>query len=216
MVHIRIMRANGQPITPSVMAVSVCLIVMMLALHAAPQPSQRGAAPQQSERGAPPLVGVPSYEEWKRQHRAGRPEATAEKPKFEWTLDDYPIGEPTHPKSFSFCESVAAAIREIGSEGRQVSRIVVLGSADGLHNPGREVPRALPLPCRQAVRSPMKDRELAFLRGCVVREQLTDIVTSDVASDIAWFRDEFDQPDNGKSDRGLRSVKVSIFAVAKQ
>jgi len=127
-------------------------------------------------------------------------------------LSGYPVGQPTHMNALSFCSDVGQQIRTLEATGRVIERVLVTGYADGIPNRGLtfHLP-GFPTTCQRGLSLPIDDRKLAMLRGCIILQQLSDVIGSSHASGVAWENDQFDEPDGGKQGDEFRKVTVEVF-----
>ena len=111
-----------------------------------------------------------------------------------------------------FCSDVGQEIRTLKAGGRVIERVLVTGYADGIPNRGLmfNLP-GFPTTCQRGLSLPIDDTKLAMLRGCIILQQLSDVIGSSYASGVAWENDQFDEPDGGQQGAEFRKVTVELF-----
>jgi hypothetical protein len=111
-----------------------------------------------------------------------------------------------------FSETLTGEVKSLVAAGRRIDKIIVTGFADGIPNRGLNYNlNLLPSNCQKGITLPLDDSELALIRGCVVLEQMSQMVGSLYTGGISWRKDEFDEPDGGRKGNAFRKVRVEIF-----
>lgn len=199
--HGTLLRLTGQ------VRLSVCVMALSAALLQAQQtPPPRDKADPPASGARFPGSGAQSPD----RVRAGSAESSSLALRRE--LHSYDVGSTTHPRARSFCKSTAGDARIRASNGQTIQSIFVRGFADGIPNSG--VPydmAAAPLPCRGGLSVPLRDRDLAALRGCIVMQcLLSELDDPAVAGGAVWRSDAYDEPDGGDNSGRLRKVSIEI------
>lgn len=172
----------------------------------------KDACSGQSDRAFDPLPSIPKYVSPK----PDRPQKPSNliiqnKPLFR-ELIGYKPGTYIHPAMPLYNEKIAAEIRMLERQGFKLRSIVIRGFADGLPNRGIHFNvAAIPEKCRSGVvgRATLKDPDLAFLRSCIVWDDLSRISGQPIGQP-AWFRETYDIPDGGPIGPQHRKVVVEL------
>lgn len=171
---------------------------------------------QKSRDGIDPNPTAPAYNAGSKTEKK-QPEKPPLPPVIDEThivrkLSGYPVGQPTHMNALSFCRDVGQQIRTLEATGRVIERVLVTGYADGIPNKGLMFHLlGFPTTCQRGVSLPIDDRKLAMLRGCIILQQLSDVIGSSHASGVAWEHGQFDEPDGGNQGDDFRKVTVDVF-----
>jgi hypothetical protein len=175
-------------------------------------------AQRKNERdGADPRPNVPPYPGSGPDSKTAKKGKPPELPLLNETymqreLDGYQVGQPAHADAITFCQTVSKEIKSLVGSGRKIEKILVTGFADGIPNKGINYDLSrLPSNCEKGIKSPVDDPELALLRGCVVLEQLSEMLEPIFAGGISWRKDKYDEPDGGHQGSAFRKVRIEIF-----
>lgn len=132
-------------------------------------------------------------------------------------LIGYGEGRYIHSNASLFTNNVAAEIRSLQHQGLTLTRMVVRGFADGLRNQGvRYAITAVPFRCRPGIEGQnlLFDRDLAFLRACLIWDDISSNLGESTRGQPAWLRDIYDIPDGGPSGPAFRKTVVE-FVVSR-
>ena len=126
------------------------------------------------------------------------------------SLENYGVGEATHPHLVDFAREVEGQI-ELFSQEHKSLLVVITGAADGIPNRGLTLPLAsYPWRCRQAVTNPIDDQELALLRGCLLEEMISSLYPGALPPAIVFESRIDDAPDGGPIGGQYRAAFVEV------
>jgi hypothetical protein len=141
-------------------------------------------------------------------------------PNFAFTreLSGYERSQSKSPASFQFATEVSRQIESLMAVGREIDEILITGFADGIPNSGiKQKGLLIPEACKQGIDGDIDDSELAYLRGCIVWNEIANLLEPKYSAIISTLRkDAYDEPDGGKSGYPYRKVLIKITLKEKK
>ena len=124
-----------------------------------------------------------------------------------------------HTNNSSFVNSIVSNINNWSKNGWELERAEVTGFADGWQNRGiisrlSELNSASPI-CKSDIGETIDDKELAFLRGCIIVSKLREITGDKYKTLIDWLP-PVDIPDGKEKGYEYRKVTVKLYFKKKK
>lgn len=132
------------------------------------------------------------------------------------TLYGFPKGKFSHSNMMTFCSNIVAQIDEYRVEGYEIVEISVKGFADGNVNKGVENWSLVPeKECKWKSVGKIYDDGLAYVRGCLTKEFLFNLLDQRLFSLQTENLDKYDEPDFGNRGGTYRRTEIVIIMDAQ-